>query len=43
MKHAALAALALLFWPIQGTTHGWAFSTVMLVAIYRDWKHAHAT
>jgi len=40
MKHTLLAALAILFWPIQGTTHGWFFSTVMLVAIYRDWRRS---
>jgi len=37
MKHLTLAALVILFWPIQGTTHGWVWSTLMLVAIWRDW------
>ena len=38
MKHAALAALALLFWPIQGTTFGWVFTALMLAAIKSDWR-----
>jgi hypothetical protein len=31
-----LAALALLFWPIQGTTHAWVFTALMLAAIRND-------
>jgi hypothetical protein len=42
MKYAFLAALALVFWPVQGTTHGWVWSTIMLTAIWRDWRHHHA-
>ena len=40
MKHAALAALAILFWPIQGTTFGWVFTALMLAAIHSDWRRS---
>jgi hypothetical protein len=42
VKHAALALVALAFWPMQGTTHGWLFSTIMLTAIYRDYQTTRA-
>jgi hypothetical protein len=36
MKHAVLAVVALLFWPIQGTTHAWVWTTIILAAIRND-------
>jgi len=30
--------MAVLFWPLQGTTHGWVFSTLMLTAIWSDYR-----
>jgi hypothetical protein len=38
VKHAALAVAALAFWPIVGTTHSWVFTTLMLTAIWADWR-----
>jgi hypothetical protein len=40
MKHLTLAVLALVFMVAQGTTHGWVFTTLMLVAIRSDWRRA---
>ena len=40
MTHVALSVLALLFWPIQGTTHGWVFTALMLAAIRSDWRRS---
>ena len=37
---AALAALA--YWPIQGTGHGWVWTTLMLRAIYSSWRYGGA-
>lgn len=36
MTHAALVVAALLFWLIQGTTHGWVWATLMLATIRND-------
>ena len=40
MTYVALAVLAVLFWPIQGTTHGWVWTALMLAAIHNDWRRA---
>ena len=37
MKHATLAALAILYWVVVGTTHSWVPATIMLAAIHRDY------
>ena len=36
-----LVALALAFWPIQGTTHAWVWTALALAAIKNDWQHHH--
>lgn len=36
VTRAALAVLAVLFWPVVGTTHAWVFTALMLAAIRRD-------
>lgn len=36
MTHAALVVAALLFWLIQGTTHGWVWTAIMVAAIRND-------
>ena len=38
MKHALLAALALLFWPVVGHGHTWVFVALMLAAIWKDYR-----
>ena len=40
MKQAALAALALAFWPIVGHGHSWVFTALMLAAIHSDWRRS---
>lgn len=39
MRQATLAAFALVFWPIQGTTHAWVWTALMLAAIWRDHRN----
>ena len=41
MKHAALAALAILYWVVVGHGHTWAFAALALAAIRNDWRHHH--
>ena len=36
MKHAVLAALAIVFMLVQGTTHAWVWTALMLAAIRND-------
>ena len=38
MKHAALAALAILYWVVVGHGHSWVFVTLMLAAIWFDFS-----
>lgn len=40
LGYVLLALGALLFWPIQGTTHGWVWTALMLRAVYSDWQRA---
>ena len=36
----ALSLLALLFWVVQGTTHGWFWAALMLGAIRNDHRRS---
>ena len=36
MKHALLAALAVLYWVVVGHGHTWAFAAIALAAIRND-------
>lgn len=38
LRHATLVVLAILFWPIQGTTHAWVWVALALAAIGSDWR-----
>jgi hypothetical protein len=42
VKHLTLAALALLFMVIQGTTHAWVWTALALAAIHSDWRRGPA-
>ena len=40
MKHALLAALAILYWMVVGHGHTWAFAAIALAAIRNDWRRS---
>ena len=40
MKHALLAALAILYWVVVGHGHTWAFAALALAAIRNDWRRS---
>ena len=42
MKHALLAALAILYWVVVGHGHTWAFAAIALAAIHRDFLFTRA-